>query len=320
MSHFDSMKFLEKKMIFCGRSFVFLLVFAFCKLFLFSGSVLAQEKCERLFDQGSDSSQQVLEKHLLSTAKNLENNNYTQARVLDEYNEFFLFRAGKDLLQTLAELHQGATWFDMGSGRNVALVKGLEKNPQIRRGVGVSATRSEFALGDQRVPGRLKQINGDYLENLVKQGRLRNQKGKIDLITEVFGPFTYSRNVTEVMQIYMDLLKTNGQLMMAFQISRGKVRSVFGPEESYPYNSVFSEKGLNEYGLLEWIKTIPGISVELIEQKVEKEDGKFDHVMGVRITKLQNQIVVPQTIIVDKEIPTVPPMRIFVPVNPNNQD
>lgn len=320
MYHFETAKFLKKPIILYKSSLVCFFIIAFCNAILFSGRARAQEKCEKLFEEAPDLAYQALEKYLLSTAKNIENNNYTQTRILDDYNNFFLFRSGTNLLQILANLRQGAVWFDMGSGKNVALVKGLQKNPQIRRGVGVSATRTEFALGDERVPGRLKQINGDYLENLVTQGRLRNQKGKVDLITEVFGPLTYSRKISEVMQIYLDLLRTNGQLMIAFQISRGKARGVLEPEAIYPYNSVLSEKGLNEYGLLEWIKTIPGISVEIAEQKIEKEDGQFDHTVGVRITKLQEHVVIPQTIAVDKEVPTVPPMRIFVPINQNNQE
>jgi hypothetical protein len=309
MSHFEAVKSLTPQLNFIRRNLIRILIFLTCNMFLFSKRVQAQEKCEIFFDEAPTSVQH-----------HVENNNYTQTRILDDYNNYFLFREGKNLLQTLANLRTGATWFDMGSGRNVALVKGLQKNPQIRRGVGVSATRTEFALGDERVPGRLKQINGDYLENLVAQGRLKSQKGKVDLITEVFGPMTYSRQVTEIMQIYLDLLKTNGQLMMAFQIARGKQRSIFEPKEVYPYNSVSSERGLNEYGLLEWMKTIQGISIEFVEQKTEKEEGQFEHTIGVRITKLIDQVNVPRTIEVDKEIPTVPPMRIFAPVNSNNQN
>jgi len=282
-------------------------VFVFCEAFLFSSFSIAQIKCEDLFAEDQ-----------MSTAINLQNNNYTQSRILSEYNDFFMFRRAKDLLQTLAGIRKGATWFDMGSGKNVALVKGLEQNPQIRRGVGVSATRTEFALGDQRVPGRMKQMNGDYLENLVASGRFKNQMGKVDLITDIFGPLSYSKNVVEVMQIYLNLLSKNGKLMTAFQIARGTVADVMHDEKIHPYNAMLTADGLFQHGLLEWLKSIPGIEVEMIEQTAVSEDGKFEHTMGVRITKLQDNVIVPNTIKVDKEVPTVPPIRIFVPVNTND--
>ncbi len=315
MYHFETASKFYSIYNFGKVKFNFLFLIVFGNLIFFSVLARSQEKCESLFTEKNISVQPELDKDILSTAKNLEENNYTQGRILDEYNAYFLFHQGKDLIQTLAYLRDGSVWFDMGSGRNVALVKGLEKNKQIRRGVGVSATRSEFALGDQRVPGRLKQINGDYLENLVAQGRLENQKGKVDLITEIFGPLTYSQNVVEIMQIYLDLLKTNGQLMITFQISRGKSGNIFESDQIYPYNAIFSEKGLNEYGLFEWMKTIPGVSIEFVEQKTEKESGHYENTMSVRITKLSDQILVPNTIVVDKELPTIPPMRIFAPVN-----
>lgn len=296
--HFGTLRILKGK---------FLLALILSEGLFFPSYSSAQMNCKDLFFEDS-----------ISTTINLQNNNYMEFRILDSYNDFFKFPYARDLLQTLSSLRQGTTWFDMGSGKNVALVKGLERNPQIRRGVGVSATRTEFALGDKRVPGRLKQVNGDYLEKLVAAGRLKNQMGKVDLVTDVFGPLSYSQNVVEVMQIYLDLLSKNGQLMTAFLLARGTAQTVMESEKIHSYNAVMTESGLSKRGLLEWLKSIPGIAVEVVEQKIISEDGKFEHTTGVRITKLQDKVIVPKTIKVDKEVPTVPPLRIFVPVNAND--
>ena len=297
MSHSETSKVFINKL-----NIIF--IFVFCMMVFHSSVGLALVQCETLFSDDP-----------ISTEMNLKDNNYEQFRILSEYNDFFMFRHARDLLQTLSTLMKGATWFDMGSGKNVALVKGLENNSQIRRGVGVSATRTEFALGDQRVPGRLKQVNGDYLENLVAAGHFKKHMGKVDLVTDIFGPLSYSQKIVEVMQIYLDLLKTNGQIMAAIQIARGTVADVMNAERIHPYNAVMTSDGLIEHGLLQWLKTIPGIMVEMVEQKTISESGQFENTMGIRITKLQAKVIVPNTIKVDKEAPTVPPLRIFVPTH-----
>ncbi len=257
---------------------------------------------------------------LESAHSNVDTNNYTETRFLDEYNLFFLFRQGLDLLKTLSGLRKNAIWFDMGSGINKALVKGLESNTQIRRGVGLSKVKTEGAWGDKRVPGRMKQINGDTLESLVDQGRLKNHMGRVDLITDVFGPLSYTKNVVKVMQIYLDLLAQNGQAMISLQVGRARGMSRLDAIENYiPYNSLHVSDGVEPYGLISWIKSIPGISVEEVVQDEFKEDGTYHKTVGLRITKHVDKVVVPQTIAIehyaDEE---VPPMRVFIPLLPQN--
>ena len=247
------------------------------------------------------------------TAKKLspvQENNFTNSRVLADYNNFFNWK-NFDLMKVLENLRSHSIWIDMGSGRNIALVKGLSLFNQIGLGIGINAVKPEFALNDERVPGRLKNLEG-MIEDLSEQKKFDALKGKVDLITDVFGPFSYSLKLRKVMQIYLDLIAKDGQLLMAFQIARAENKSIFDDRNDFDlYNAVKSENKWQQNGLIEWLKTIPGIQVESVEQKVLENGKSYDLTVGVRIIKLDSTIEVPDTIEYVDHIETVPYRRLF---------
>ena len=277
---------------------------AFAMVFLF----VQASNAAGVFHEGQECSR-ILADHSKKPTP-VESNDFTNNRILDEYKSFFTWK-NFDLITILGNLGPHSVWIDMGSGRNIALVKGLALFKQISLGIGINAVRPEFPVGDERVPGRLKTMEG-MIEDLSDQGQFVPFNGNVALITDVFGPFSYSLHLKKVMQIYVDLLAKDGQLLMAFQISRAENKSrLDASHEADIYNGVKFGDKWDQRGLISWLKTIPGISVETIEQETFQDHNQYNHTVGVRITKQIAQVEVPDTLQFLDHQETVPYRRLF---------
>jgi SAM-dependent methyltransferase len=85
----------------------------------------------------------------------------------------------------------------------------------------------------------------DYLDNVTDKALTQDGKaGKADVITDVYGVFSYAPDTTAVLQRYVDLLKPGGKIFISGNVKGVVVR----PDGS-------------RMRLLDWVATIPGLKV-----------------------------------------------------------
>lgn len=137
----------------------------------------------------------------------LAENKFNTSRDLASYNAYFKFSESKTLVDVLDGLPEQAVWMDMGAGKEFALNEGLKRNPRIEWGIAVSYKRPTYLEDHTAVASRFKSYEGDFVENMYHDGKFAQFEGKVDLITDVFGPFSYSKNLPVLLQTYFNLLK-----------------------------------------------------------------------------------------------------------------
>lgn len=243
--------------------------------------------------------------------KHMNDNDFTTSRELNNYSYEFEFRDSAPFSDVLLTLPSKAVWFDMGMGQGLALKQGLELNTDVR-GVGVSykhPTHKQMA-SFETVRDRVTLLEGDYVEVMALKGRLEPWMGRVALITDVYGPISYTHDLSRVLQVYMDLLRPGGVIMFNLGTSRNYNQDKYLPAlESI---NTFLYRGYAGHGALyNWLLSIPGIEVaDLIPRPVEYM-GKVGAVLSVKIRKTSLKVQVPELLLLDY-VEGKPPHRVFI--------
>lgn len=127
----------------------------------------------------------------------------------------FEFMFGSEFMNFLHSLNSNHRWLDSGSGDRVAISQYHEKQ---KAHPGESAQTVALSLENpvrwsaRRIQRFLKSKNhidfhGRYFEEIPV-----DELGKFDLITEFFGPASYSSDLGLVLNRYLQLLKVGGRL------------------------------------------------------------------------------------------------------------
>lgn len=236
----------------------------------------------------------------------LEFNHFNVERDFDIYNSFFRFYETGSFDQTVVNLPSGTTWFDMGTGLGRVFDKGLNlKNPRIH-GVGISYQRPDHYEEIKGIQNRFKYLHGDYVENMARDGKLKEWKGKSMLVTDLYGPLSYSEEIPLLLQIYLDLLAKDGTLMFNMMVEKNysEGMNLITPTQSNIING-------NKFGIVDWLKTIPGISV--VEKAVIKKIGDiyFEEYISIKVVKQVEVVKVPNNLRLLKYEEGSPPNRQF---------
>lgn len=152
------------------------------------------------------------------------------------------FRVGRDLRayvrnlgaafeKALQGLGPEQTWLDAGAGKGFAMLqyyKGsiyadrqVEFDPSKARLIALNAKTPEDARGVEEL-GVLPRDRFQYVEDYVEKinpGKI----GQVDLITDVFGPFSYSTDIKTILEKYWAILKENGDLFLYFNNSNTSI-------------------------------------------------------------------------------------------------
>jgi SAM-dependent methyltransferase len=214
--------------------------------FFFSNSAQAH-LCDRaFFAQTQNEMQSMIEQ----TKKDLEDNDrFITRRSLRDYIDVFQTQENPYYFQELlSNLPQSATWFDMGAGHGKALLDALffSNHAHIKNFVGVSyeAPKSEsLSQASSRHQGRFHYIETGFLENHWHKNQLSESfapwNNKVDLITDYFGPMSYTFDLSKVLKIYLNLLKLNGRVLLQLSF-------VKNPEKSLEQDLFFNRSGAEE--------------------------------------------------------------------------
>ena len=216
--------------------------------------------------------------HALMAEDGVRNLTYRSDRTLAQYRTQF----GDPFEQALASLGEGDLWLDSGSGDGFALAQFMAEN-STTRGLGVALEMRparEAALARLVHPKRLRFLTGQLLEALPKAWL-----GRPRLITDLFGPISYTHEFSLVLQTYLDVLAPDGVLI--FALVDNFRRNVFYHQR--PYSTMRA-----------YLESIEGIEVAPAGNYLER----------FVIRKTRERVVVPRlrTLIFDRG---TPPTRVF---------
>ena len=216
----------------------------------------------------------------------LEFNLFEDSRGINDYAMYFGDRFVNILNHLQLQSSRGSAnphWFDSGTSEALAMADLLEpvlfKNsihlfPVIDFDLtALSYARADFGYGIESLKSRLghrfQYLAGKYFEDY--------QKGEIrlaNLITDVYGPFSYSMAPDLVLKKYLDLLHPKGSLFLLVNKNTSIMgmsltdyfSSIGGVEIHYPYSDI-AKAPFNEAVLftVQIIKKSPNTSVPRLE-------------------------------------------------------
>ncbi len=128
---------------------------------------------------------------------------------------------------------------------------------------------------------------------------------------------TYSDQLPMLLQTYFNLLKTNGLVIFNFDIEMdtANLKHQYRFRTDRIESNVVNVNGKSErLGLIDWIKTIPGI--EIIDYADRGDVTKAHQYVALKIRKINDTVQVPQNLLTVEYIPTGPPVRRFKLITP----
>lgn len=159
---------------------------------------MANNLCQHLFLKSSSSQ---FETQINKTKTHLKYNWFVTARGLQEYISQFKF---KDFLFQLTPHHR---WLDSGAGRALAQKEYLNQATAPAQTTAVSYKKPWFVWSKKN----LNYMSDRFIEDISDQ-----ELGQFDLITDFFGPYSYTDNPVAIINKYLRLLNTNGRIYLSF--------------------------------------------------------------------------------------------------------
>lgn len=196
----------------------------------------------------------------------LNSNDFETTRNLASYDLMFSDMSKRLFTLRLAALGKDGHWVDAGAGTGQALREYCDVDelhtsfPPLDGPQESIDTPLKFSPQDQRAKvtalGVVEPENAktkgldprrfEYEEGLVeKKNSLK--LGKADILTDLYGPFFYSKTPEKVLEKYLEFLKDDGAIYMGQFLGKGKT-TIEGPN--------------GEMTVVEWLQTIPGLNVK----------------------------------------------------------
>lgn len=209
-------------------------------------------------------------------------NDFTTTRDLSDY----IHNLHPDFVSSLKKLKSDQHWIDLGAGKAIALIDYLRSFDHILEAPQTTAVA--FKLDRWFKPpsyqGKLQVREGAF-----EAHETPNWK-KADVITDVMGVISYTRDLSTTLQKVFDLLNVHGELYLEFApaVTRVKVDGA-------------------SYKLQEFLERIEGISVS----------GKY----GIlKVVKNREHIVVPELELISYKVAyPSPPSRSFTVIEAENK-
>ncbi|MBN8541276.1 MAG: hypothetical protein J0L82_12865 [Deltaproteobacteria bacterium] len=239
--------------------------------------------CEVQFVSVSEQNGHKVAKAAEQNLKKYENI-FSRARDLARYKMAF----GKEFIRTLREIaDRGGHWIDAGAGDAAAIQEFVEENPRVF-GTAISI-ESKAESSD-----RLTVIKGQFIED-IPNGKVA--KGRV--VTDLIGGLAYSGTPHLILRQYFDWADANGEIFVFMG-----TRDVYGLK-----NRVITADG-RYLNLIDWIKGIPGIKVDLLVETRE-DDGVIYEKWAMRLTRDAGQPLSIPDVVLRELQPGAPPTMLF---------
>ena len=215
----------------------------------------AAERGAELFDGAKLNAERIVERSYEGVSKGEAT--FTRGRDLGAYVEKLGpgFRAAIDAIGQRPD----PRWLDSGGGEGIAVRQYLDL-AKARSWPAVKVTLLAYET-PARSEGLLEVLSGRFLEKIPDA-----EIAKSDIITDLFGPLSYSGQPHLVLQKYLDRLKDGGK---AF-IHLGAGDQAFGT-----MNTVVMADG-KVVPFVEWLKTVPGLDFENEVRRIVTPMREFD--------------------------------------------
>ncbi len=165
-------------------------------------SLFSNHSNQALFQYEKKQSEQTQATELHKTQGHLERNSFTTARTLQEYYNTLKIEP------VLTHLDSSKRWLDAGAGRAHAQLQFLDfkkKKSELPPEMIALSYKKPWFVTSRKGPFK-------YLESRLIEDYHPAELGTFDLITDLFGPYSYSKNPVVVLNQYLDLLNLNGSL------------------------------------------------------------------------------------------------------------
>jgi SAM-dependent methyltransferase len=220
---------------------------------------------------------------------------YVVDRSLSNYAE--VLPTGFD--RALAGLGDGDRWLDIGAGQGQAILDYYAPDydlayPEGRERRGGKARAVALSIEDRRTI-RWRQVTASLGENQIKylfNKRLREysreELGKFQIITDVYGGFSYTHDLSLFMEKVLGLLNLNGSfysLLQAVHLEDGKDR-LYSPEPVY-LTEIVDAAG-RDVKVCSWLKSIACVNVTCESKSTWDSPTELIHVQ-----KVCNDVTVP---------------------------
>lgn len=219
---------------------------------------------------------------------------------------------GSDFVDSLTRLKAGDGWMDMGSGDGAAASEFLHTFHGASPGEAPNVTAVAYAHADttalERTFPTFRGLYGRYLETIPDR-----TLGRAKVISDLFGPLSYTTQFDRVLQRYGDMLEVGGE-----------VYAYLGFRSHLPLDpSGVARTDRPDHGLarIQGTEFLRALGERLVGLRIEGEVGKpqlFDGAKSARLklTKTAETVVVPElklhTFLADS-----PPVREYSFVLPN---
>lgn len=223
----------------------------------------------------------------------IKNNGFAVERGLSDYVD----KLGQGFHQDLLSLKEKDRWLDVGAGEANASLDYLV-NTGSRRAFTVAVTadprpsnwnglpRIKAAL-NKRNP-RFRYLMGKYIEKY----SVEELGGQFQLITDVYGAFSYSPHVDETLRAIGDLMAVGGRFYTILNVGDGK--SVHRETEPLATLAIQDSRGRN-VPLLDWIHRFQCLELDLQNTRYVQHthgDGG-DEVYRIALKKNCKEIYIP---------------------------
>lgn len=222
---------------------------------------------------------------LRRSAEIIAGNQFNFERSLADYKS----ELGKGFAKRLSALGPDQIWVDFGAGIARPQLEYLREGSSAKAQTLAIAYKYPGNLDTLRRKIQQEELNLRYLEG---QWIEKMELQPFDLGTDVFGPFSYSNEMDEVLKKYLDAMKPDGSLFIDFL-------NYFA--DGSDFSSVVTSTG-ERISVAEWIGRIPGLKVEFINVD--------DYSFTVVIRKSGEPIRIPRLAVVNF-LPGIPPRRWF---------
>lgn len=206
-----------------------------------------------------------------------------------------------DLFRDVMGLGEDGVWLDAGAGYAQAqqdlraagakaklIACGLKK-PQAGQSGCTSADDDASLSSFEAAEGDRFQ----YVEGRVQLPHIREEIGKVDVITDMIGAFSYS-HPTLTLQAYADLLKPGGRLYLQTYAERFEIENPSGgPNLSLP----------------DWLATIPGFELKSVTECTPF--GRKPSLAMVLVRTDDEEVTIPPMYTTSWAAPHLPPIRRF---------
>jgi hypothetical protein len=200
------------------------------------------------------------------------------------------------------------TVIDFGAGSAKADIEllddAIQKNRPTPHALAIALDRPETGADLKLMENRVKSVADFQFIKKDVERLSRDQLPEAALEIDHNGPLSYTRKFSEVLQLYIDVLKpVEGSLFCHINS-----------------NNITIKIGENPVSLTDWLKSIPGLEVTVVKTSVKHISGRPPQyiTLGYKIRKLKKKVKIPELGLESStQNPEGPlPIRVFKQVKP----